>query len=388
MSAVTGPGSPIRVHTLIDSLSWGGAEMLLADLAAAAPQAGIELSVGYLLEINGSPAAAGLRALGVEPEHVTVKRLLDPAGVMRLRRHLKRVKPDIIHTHLSMADSIVHPVARSLGIPSVSTIHVIAREPTGWAADATMRGAQRTRVAAFARRHAATRVIAVSDAARTAYLSTGWDTPEHVLTVRNGITRSIPADGAHVRAQLGIDADALVVTTVSVLRPGKGHEVAIKAVRSLLPRFPALRLLILGDGPARADIARDALELGDAVVMPGHRDDVMSVLGATDVVLHVTDMDAFPTALIEAAAMGLPAVATDVGGIPEIVEPGVTGLLVASPPSVEQTAAALAQLLDDAELRRRLGTRAREVFDERFTAERWAHRLRAVYEEIRSEPRR
>jgi glycosyltransferase involved in cell wall biosynthesis len=385
---MSGAGSAIAVHTLIDSLSWGGAEMLLADLAAAAPDAGIEMSVGYLLEVNGSPAATGLRAQGVDPEHVAVQRLLDPAGVMRLRRHLARVKPDVVHTHLSMADAIVPPVARSLGIPSVSTIHVIAREPTGWATDATMRGSQRTRVAAFARRHAAARVIAVSEAARTAYLATGWDTPDHVLTVRNGISRTIPSDCAHVRAQLGIDPDALVVTTVSVLRPGKGHEVAIKAVRALLPRFPELRLLILGDGPARADIARAAQQLGDAVLMPGHRDDVMSVLGATDVVLHATDIDAFPTALIEAAAMGLPAVATDVGGIPEIIEPGGTGLLVASPPSLEETTAALARLLGDAELRRRMGAHAREVYRERFTAESWAHRLRAVYEEVRSEPHR
>jgi glycosyltransferase involved in cell wall biosynthesis len=382
---VTSALPAIRVHTLIDSLSWGGAEMLLADLAASAAKAGIEMSVGYLIDAAGNPAATGLRRHNVEPVHVPVRRLLDPIGFLRLRRHLMAVRPDIVHTHLGLADVLGTPAARSLGIPSVSTIHLIANQPTGRPDDSTRRGMVRTRLAAFVRRHAAARVIAVSDAARDAYVATGWDSVPHVVTVRNGIARTVPPDPASVRTNLGLAPDDLVVTTVSVLRPGKGHDVAIEAVRRLRPHFPAMRLLIVGDGPAREEIARKAGPLGDAVVMAGHRDDVMAILAATDVVIHATSMDAFPTALLEAAAAGVPVIATEVGGIPEIVEPGGSGLLVTPPPEVEDVAAKLAELLEHAELRRRLGLRAQVLFNERFTAERWAAGLRAVYEDTRAQ---
>lgn len=380
--------TPLRVHTLIDSLTWGGAEMLLGDLAAGAPAAGIELSVGYLNEVNASPAAAGLRRHGVEPVHVPVRRLLQPAGVLRLRRHLRLLRPDVVHTHLALADALGTLAARSLAIPCVSTIHLVARQPTGRPLDSGLHGWARARAVAFVRRHAGDRVIAVSEAARAAYVQTGWDTDAHVVTVHNGVARlADPHSGARVRAELGIEPSAVVASIVTVLRPGKGHDLVVEAVRRLRPRFPRLRLLVLGDGPAREEIHGLARELGDAAVLTGHRDDVMAVLAASDVLLHPTRMDAFPTALLEAAAARVPVIATRVGGIPEIVQDGDTGLLLDFPPSAGALAARLGALLQDEPLRRRLGERAHERFLERFTAERWAARLRLLYEEVVRAPR-
>lgn len=372
---------PLRVHTLIDSLSWGGAETLLGDLAAGAPAAGIELSVGYLLERHGSPAAAALRARGVEPLHVGGGKLLDVRALGRVRAHLRAHAPDVVHTHLQMADVQGTLAARSLGIPAVSTLHLVAGQPTGTASDDGARGRARARLAALVRRRAGARVLAVSEAARRAYLATGWDAPSHVATVQNGIARSAdPAAGAAVRAELGIAPDALVVGTLTVLRPGKGHDAAAGAVRQLLGRFPSLRLLVCGDGPARAEIHRLVAPLGEAAILAGHRGDAMAVLAASDVLLHPTRMDAFPTALLEAAAARVPVVATAVGGIPEIVEDEVTGLLLGAPPTAGTVADALARLLGDAPLRARIGEAARARFEQRFTAERWAERLRAVYD--------
>ncbi|HTZ87763.1 MAG TPA: glycosyltransferase family 4 protein [Solirubrobacteraceae bacterium] len=374
---------PLRVHTLIDSLTWGGAEMLLADLAAGACSSGIELSVGYMIEVDGSPAAGPLRELGVEPELVPVGRLLEVGAVPRLRRHLALVAPDVVHTHLGMADILGSLAARSLSLPAVSTIHLVASQPTGRASSEGARGRARQRLAALARRHACARVIAVSDAARDAYLATGWDRPDHVVTVHNGIARAAePAEGARLRAELGIAPGELVLSTVTVLRPGKGHELAIEAVRELLPRFPELRLLILGDGPSREEVERLARPLGDAAILAGHRSDVMAALAATDVLLHPTRMDAFPTALLEAAAAGVPVIASAVGGIPEIVADGRTGVLLAAPPTAAELTQHLALLLGDAALRAELGARARERFMHEFTAERWVARLRLVYDDV------
>ena len=138
----------------------------------------------------------------------------------------------------------------------------------------------------------------------------------------------------------------------------------------------------MGDGAERAALERAAAPLGDTVRFVGYRADVMEVLDAVDVLVHPSRADAFPTTLLEAMAAGVPVVATAVGGIPEIVESGVTGSLVEPPPRPEPVAEALTPLLESADLRARLGSAARERFTQRFTAERWVKRLRQVYEEL------
>jgi glycosyltransferase involved in cell wall biosynthesis len=378
MPRVSHDRGALRVHTLIDSLTWGGAESLLADLAAAAPAAGLALSVGYLQDIDGSPSARRLRAAGVEPQLLGTGRLTDPRSLAAVRAHLARVAPDVVHTHLDSADVLGGLAARSLGLPSVCTVHLAA---TAVSADPGARGRAKAALVERVRRHTARTVIAVSDAARAAYLARAGGPPARVVTVHNGIAHASPArPAAAIRAELGLAAEAVVVAMVSVLRPGKGHEVAIAALAALADRHPDAVLLLVGDGPSREEIRALAAPLGDRVVLAGHRDDVGAVLAAADALVHPTRMDAFPTVLLEAAAAGLPVVATRVGGVPEIVVDGTTGVLVPAPPEAGAFAAALAPLLGDAPLRARLGAAAGARFAAEFAADRWAVRLRAVYE--------
>jgi glycosyltransferase involved in cell wall biosynthesis len=361
---------------LIDSLSWGGAELLLGELARGAPAHGLELTVSHLYDADEGPAATRLRAAGLEPCSLGVGGLPDPRTLLRVRRQLAATAPDILHTHLQYADILGGTAARSLGLPAVSTLHVMDAHATG-------RDRIRARLAVAVRRNWHERVIAVSDHMRDAYLATGADRPGHVLTIHNGIaTDAARGAGARVRAELGIASDDLVVGLVAVLRPGKGHDLAVAAVDALRDRFPRLRLLIAGDGPAREDVAGLAAPLGERAVFSGHRDDVMAVLDAVDVLVHPSLADAFPTVLLEALATGVPIVASAVGGIPEIVEDGRTGLLIRPPLEPDAYATALARLLGDDELRRVLAHRGRERFEAEFTAERWAARLRGLYEEV------
>jgi glycosyltransferase involved in cell wall biosynthesis len=370
---------PLRVTQIISSLTWGGAEMLLADLTAALPAAGVTASVTYLAEVDGSPAAARLQEGGIEPVLVPMTLLHDPRGVLRVRRHLAATRPDVVHTHLGYADLLGCTAARSLGIPAVATLHVMR-----WGAG--RRDATRERIMALARARCAARVVAVSEAGRRAYLARGWDRPGHVVTVHNGVVATPrPGAGAAVRAELGLAADDVVVATLSVLRAGKGHDVAADAVARLRARFPRLRLLVVGDGPARADVQRLLEPLGDGAVLAGHRDDVMAVLDAVDVLVHPTSVDAFPTALLEAMAAGVPVVATAVGGIPEIVEDGRSGALLPAPPDGARLARALAPLLCDRAARAAMGAAGRERFAAEFSAETWARRLRGLYDEVLAE---
>ena len=117
--------SRLRVLVLIDSLMSGGAELLVSDFVAGAGSVAISPSVAYLGERDGSPAAERLRERGVDPVRVQIDGLFDPRSLMRVRRHMRDVAPDLVHTHLAYADLVGGLAARSLGIPAVSTVHVM-----------------------------------------------------------------------------------------------------------------------------------------------------------------------------------------------------------------------------------------------------------------------
>jgi len=366
----------LRVHALISTLTWGGAEMLLSDFAAGAAEAGIKLSVGYLNDVDGSPAAARLRAAGVEPELVRITGLLKPGDLRRVRRQVEAVGPDVVHTHLGYADLMGGLAARSLGIPAVSTIHVMEWTET------SLRERVKSRLMDLARRTCADSVITVSEPARQALLDAGYGRGSRLVTVHNGVdARIVPGSGREVRSELGLGRGDLVVAMVSVLRDGKGHDVAFEAFAALRERQPRLRLLVVGDGPAREQIREQARAAGEGIVLAGHRDDVMAVLDAADVLLHPSRVDAFPTALLEAMAASVPVVATAVGGIPEIVDHERTGLLMDAPPTAADIQHALAGLVEDPDRRRRQGAAARVRFEAEFAAGHWARRTRTVYEE-------
>jgi glycosyltransferase involved in cell wall biosynthesis len=367
---------PLNVAHVISTMTWGGAEMLLADLAGSLPGVDVTASVTYLAELDGSPAVARLRERGIEPALVPMTLLHDPRGQWRLRCHLATLRPDVVHTHLAHADLLGSVAARSLGIPSVTTLHVMEWATTG-------KAGARERLVALARRRLAARVVAVSEAGRRAYLERGWDEPLHVVKIHNGVVATpCPGAGAAVRAELGFAEDDLVVATLSVLREGKGHGATVDAIVRLREQFDRLRLLVVGEGPARGEIERAVGALGGAGVLTGHRDDVMRILDAVDVLVHPSRIDAFPTALLEAMAAGVPVVAAAVGGIPEIVDDATTGVLVAPPADGVALAATLAPLLADRARRAALGGHARERFAERFSADRWALSLRGLYDDV------
>jgi glycosyltransferase involved in cell wall biosynthesis len=369
----------LKVLALIDHLALGGAEMLLGQFAAAAPAAGIRLSVACLGEVDGNPAARSLRAVGIEPVVLNTPARLGLRALVGVRRHIADVGPDIVHTHLGSAGLLGSLAARSLHVPAIASIHAMA-----WSSD--MRARVRLKLGAAARRHCAARVITVSEAARQAYLAEGWDSPDRVVAIHNGIDVVLEGGaGPAVRRELHLDSDALVLGMFSALRPEKGHDVAIGAVELLRTRFPKLQMVIVGDGPIRGDLSRLAQPLGDAIVMTGARFDVMRLLDATDLCLQPSRADAFPTTLLEAMAASVPVVATDVGGIPEIVVHNRTGVLVDAPPTAKQVAGAIGSLLDDPRRRRELAAAGRRRYEERFTVHPWVRRTRAIYDTVLAE---
>ncbi len=362
----------IHVLALIDHLVLGGAEMLMGQLAEAAPRAGIRLSVSCLFEMDGNPAAAGLSSRGVVPVDLSLPARPSLRSLRAVRRHIGEVRPDIVHTHLGSADLLGGVAARTLGIPAVSTIHT-----TVWSSGA--RAYIRLRlVRAFT-----TRMVAVSEAARRACLERGFARPDQIVTIRNGVTAdAMPGSGRELRRELGWRDDDLVVGMLSALRAIKAHDVAVESFRQLIEDFPNLRLLIVGRGREWDRISELTRDLGDRVAMVGHRQDVMRCLDAFDVCLHPSYDEALPTTLIEAMAARVPVLATAVGGVPEVIMDGLTGVLIPAPPAPHVVAEMLAALLRDQPRRQALAAAARQRYEEQFTAGPWIQSVRALYDDL------
>lgn len=173
----------------------------------------------------------------------------------------------------------------------------------------------------------------------------------------------------------------VVVAHVSNFRPVKRIQDLVNAMRMVVKRVPGARLMLIGDGPERHTIERlvNRLRLKPNVLLTGYRSDVAHLMRCSDVVVLCSETESSPLTLLEGMSCGLPVVATSVGGIPEIVEDGVNGLLV-PPKHPEAIAEKILELNSDRGLRARLGEVARRTVLERYTAEKVVGEYEEVYE--------
>lgn len=366
---------PLRVAHLIHSLGPGGAENVLVELAGAAAAGGLEpVFVG--LSPHPDPVhARTLRALGFPVVELGLARW-DPQAVTRTIGVLREHRVQVVHTHLKHADLVGALAGTRLGLPVVSTLHVIEDAP------ATRLARYKRTAGLVGRRRFATRTLAVSHSQMRWYQQLAGTTGG-IEVLPNGVADpGVPsaADRARIRAELDVPEGGLLIGSASLMRPEKGHHLLLDSIARLDPGLP-VTVALAGDGPLRAELeSRVAADpaLAGRVRFLGYRDDVPVLLGATDLVLHTSLADALPTTLIHALAVGVPAVATDVGGIPDIVTPE-TGLIAPTDPAA--VASAVQKLATDPALRARLGAAGRAVFLERFEATGWVRRLRTVYDQ-------
>ena len=196
-----------------------------------------------------------------------------------------------------------------------------------------------------------------------------------IRIIRNGaqLDRFVPRDGGprdpHLAAEFGIEPDDRVVGILAVLRPEKDHATFLRGARLLADQLPSAKFLIVGDGECRADLERQTAELGlaDRVIFAGMRSDIENMLGLCDVtVLTSYTIECCPNALLEAMASGLPSVCTAIGGVPEMIEEGVTGHLV-PPFNPMALAEGLLRVLEPIDHAREMGRAARQRAERHFS---------------------
>ena len=344
--------TPLRVLLLCTNLARGGAETQVALLAGALHRRGMDVCVVSLLE--PSAYAEELRAAGV-PVHSLGMRPGRPsvAGMLRLVFLLRRFRPAVLHAHLFHANLLARLVRLLCPVPMVvSTIHSMAESGrdsanatnrdrlyrlTDWLSDRSVCVSR-----AVAGRHVGAGAISTG---RLAVIPNGLDPARFVLPLE---TRE------RVRASLGL-GDGFVWLAAGRLMWKKDYGTLLEA----MARLPEATLLIAGDGPLSKELRTLAQPLGERVRFLGLREDVAELMLASDGFVLSSVVEGLPMVLMEAAMTGLPSVATDVGGVGEVVRQGETGFVV--PPQDPAALAAAMQSLAAMPVaeRHRLGDAAR-----------------------------
>ncbi|MEN6581761.1 MAG: glycosyltransferase family 4 protein [Armatimonadota bacterium] len=336
--------NPLRVLEMITSARIGGAEVYVADLCRELPELGAKVE---LFSPAGRPFVSYAAERGISATTWKTHGKFDPVTVFKLARLIKQHNIDVVHTHLSTASLLGAWAARSAGRPSVAHVH----------------GLNTATCFKYS-----TAVIAVSHAVKKHLCAQGLR-EEKITVVHNGIDpgKFTPMSADQAKRELGYNPGAPVVGVFGRLSPEKGQRTAIEAMFILLKSQPRTRLMIVGDGKDRDDLrlSVDALGIAGSVDFVGFVRDIRQHMSACDIVIAPSLKEGFGLAAIEAMALKRPVVASSIGGLPEIVVPEQTGLLV--PPNDPQALAkALEQLLEHSDTAHDMGERGRMRMEECF----------------------
>jgi len=354
-----------RILQVVSSSATSGAERHSVLLSKALQAQGHEVFVACPPH-NWLPEE--LQRAGVHTLPLPMRGAGSAFTVLRLARLVRKRRIDIIHTHLTRATYYGLLLGMLTHKPVVSTVHVFTSDPAyRWLS------------------RMGSPIIAVSEAVRRWLIDYGVS-PSVIQTIYNA-TDFISLNGAHadapqsVRREFDLPLHCRLVGVFAKVVPIKGHDLLIESLPQVLAAHPNTFVLIVGN--ADSEFARharrraEALRLSRHVIFTGLRTDVARLMQAVDVVVMPSRSETFGLAVLEAMALGKPVVATRVGGLPELVRHGETGILV------DFTASSLAHALDallaSAELRGRLGETARTLVCRHYTPERMVQHVESVY---------
>lgn len=355
------------VHLVIGSGVAGG-QVVAAQVGRAARARGDEVT--FVCPGPG-PFAELVESEGFSVAFADLNRTLQVRDAVRLRRLLRRA--DLLHTHTLAAANVLSRLASPA--PVVSHLHIENpfRPATRWLLSRLDNTTARS----------CARLIAVSDDTRRAYERQGYP-GGRIEVVYNGVELDGKAPGGTLRTDLGIPDSTPLIGEVARLCDVKGQSELINA----MPHLPGARLVLIGadleQGGAfqeRLEHEADLLGVRDRVVFAGYREGAAHELGDLDVLALPSWTEGLPLVVLEAMAQGRPVVASAVGGTPELVVNGETGLLV-PPRDSHALAGAIHRLLEDPELRRRMGETARQRVAESFSADTMTRRMLEIYDEV------
>jgi glycosyltransferase involved in cell wall biosynthesis len=364
---------PLRLLLIIPTLVRGGAEKQLALLAMGLPRDRFDVHVAVLT--RSGPYEQTLRDAGIEVTVIGKRWKIDPTCYWRLKRHIRSLRPDLVHTWLFAANAYGRQAAFAAGVK-----HVVGGERCvdPWKSSLQLaidrylsKGTQR--------------IVTNSSGVREFYAGRGLPA-EKFFVIPNGIALPAPSEPGsreELLRELQLPPGARLIGAVGRLWPQKRVKDLIWAADLLKTLRDDTHLLIIGDGPQRWRLERyrEQNEITDRVHFLGERGDVPRILPHLSALWLASEYEGQSNAIMEAMAAGIPVVATDIAGNRDLVVDGVTGYLVAVGDRFEFSRRTH-WLLEDAELQRRLGAAGRERIEREFTVEQMVGRHAALYEEL------
>ncbi len=359
----------MQVLHILKGLGLAGAENHLMILLAGLREQGIDARL--LLWVSKDTLAEDI-VLEAQKRGIPIERWVMPGNFapiffFRLVRYLRQQKPDIVHTHLVHAETYAIPAAKLAGVPVVvNSSHN----------DDPFRHHPIFKIRSRILWRLTHRGIAISEAIRQFLVNIEGAKPEQVRTIYYGLT-PLPT----LKMEKG--ENTRLIGSVCRLVPQKGIRYALEAVRKLLPLYPNLQYVIVGDGILRSELEQQAKNLGisEHVHFMGWRHDVKELMTQFEIFLAPSLWEGFGLVFLEAMAQALPIVASQVSAIPEVVEDGVTGILV-PPQNSDALAEAIKKLLDNPDLAQKLGAAGRERLETVFTPQRMIEQTAALYHEV------
>jgi L-malate glycosyltransferase len=375
------PRFPRKVFYLVDSLNVGGTETQAVELARRISMAGYDVTLGCL-RAEG-PLAELLRGTEVLLKEFHPKGGIDsPAGLYQLLRlswFLRREKFDIVHTHDLWSNLLGVPAARLAGVKAIiSSRRDLAH--FDW-----YRGKRRVWLRRI--QNLSDIVVANAAAIRDALVTEDGFALEKLRLIHNGVDVEKFQTGGDGRRDLfpAFGNGSLVVLVGNMHTDVKGHPWLIDAAPAVVREFPSTRFVLVGDGEQRATLEAQVARLGleRNFLFLGRRSDIPKILAGCDIAVLPSRAEGLPNAVLEYMAAGLPVIVSRVGGNAELIEEGVTGLLV-PPEDSPALSGALLRLLQDPALAQQLAQRGYDFAFQNFSFDRLLREVDALYTELLS----
>jgi glycosyltransferase involved in cell wall biosynthesis len=352
-------GRPPRVVFVCGNLGAGGAERQWAVLIPGLRERDFDVSV---ITLDGCGVHFDeLYAQGAQIACAHLRHRADPLGLARVAR-LARPGSSVVVTRGVSSHVVGHVIARAHRAAHVATEH-LGPDPLG-----LRRYRRHQRLLLSGIRPRVTAVVAVAASQREHLVRDGYR-PDAIHVIANGVADDPPVrDREALRAELDIPPGAFLAVLVAALRPEKRAAVFVEQVTAAHAAEPSVHGLVVGEGPDAASVAHAVGRSGGAVRMVGFRADAVDIMHAADVVCLTSAVEALPMSVLEAMSVARPVIATRVGGLPEVVADGETGLLI-SPDGTSEMAVALVGLARDAARAEELGRAGRARQQRSFSIE-------------------
>jgi glycosyltransferase involved in cell wall biosynthesis len=362
----------MKVLLLTTHLNLGGIGIYVLSLAKGLAQRGCDVSVasggGNLVTLLESNSVRHFTVNVKTKSEINPKLLWAMAEIGKI---IREHKIEILHAHTRVTQVLAHLLSKRMGIPYVTTCH----------------GFFKTRLFRKIYPCWGDRCIAISEAVREHLVNDFAVKKETITVVHNGVEiekfspdRFSQAQKDKFKRNYGLKSNAPIIGTVGRLSPVKGQYYLILAMKRALKVIPTLQLLLVGDGPEKNRLANQVKKLGleNNVFFSPSTFDTSVPLSIMDVFVFPSIMEGLGLAIIEAQAMGLPVVASDVGGVYTLVKNGVNGFLV-HPKEPKALAEATLELLKDKEMAKELGRQAKAQARQKFSLKQMVNSIEQVY---------